>query len=78
MAVLHTKGNMITGVDLDFETGQVISLSGFTLKNEKEEKKRVLKQARGNKKLAAKILGIGRMTLYNKMNEYGLNNYLQP
>ena len=32
-----------------------------------------LKQAKGNKKLAAKMLGIGRSTLYNKLDEYGLN-----
>jgi two-component system response regulator HydG len=32
-----------------------------------------LKQAAGNKKMAAKILGIGRTTLYNKLVEYGLN-----
>ena len=34
---------------------------------------RALKQAAGNKKMAAKILGIGRTTLYNKLVEYGLN-----
>ena len=51
-AVLHTEGDMITDVDLDFETGQAISLSGFTLRNEEEEKERILhalKQAKGNK-----------------------------
>lgn len=76
-AVLHTEGDMITDVDLDFETGQAISLSGFTLRNEEEEKERILhalKQAKGNKKLAAKMLGIGRTTLYNKLDEYGLDN----
>ena len=30
-------------------------------------------KAAGNKKMAAKILGIGRTTLYNKLVEYGLN-----
>ena len=79
-AVLHTEGDMVTDVDLDFETGQAISLSGFTLRNEEEEKERILralKQAKGNKKLAAKMLGIGRTTLYNKINEYGLDNFQQ-
>ena len=77
-AVLQTEGDMVTDVDLDFETGQTISLSGFTLRNEEEEKERILralKQAKGNKKLAAKILGIGRTTLYNKLDEYGLDNF---
>lgn len=31
------------------------------------------RKAAGNKKMAAKILGIGRTTLYNKLVEYGLN-----
>lgn len=77
-AVLHTEGGIVTDVDLDFETGQTISLSGFTLRNEEEEKERILRalqQARGNKKLAAKMLGIGRSTLYNKLDEYGLDNF---
>ena len=77
-AVLHTEGGIVTDVDLDFETGQTISLSGFTLRTEEEEKERILRalqQARGNKKLAAKMLGIGRSTLYNKLDEYGLDNF---
>lgn len=40
---------------------------------DKERILRALKQAKGNKKLAAKMLGIGRSTLYNKLDEYGLN-----
>ena len=31
-----------------------------------------LEQAKGNRKLAAALLGIGRTTLYNKMKAYGI------
>ena len=33
---------------------------------------RALEQAKGNRKLAAELLGIGRTTLYNKMKAYGI------
>ena len=33
---------------------------------------RALKQANGNRNLATKMLGIGRTTLYKKLEEYGL------
>ena len=33
---------------------------------------RALKQSGGNRYTAAKILGIGRKTLYKKLEEYGL------
>lgn len=75
-AVLQTEGDTITVEDLELGSEQTTSPVGFTLKNEEEEKKRILralKQAKGNKKLAAKMLGIGRSTLYNKLDEYGLN-----
>ena len=39
---------------------------------EKEHIRRVLKQCRGNQVHAAKILGIHRNTLRNKLEEYGL------
>lgn len=50
---------------------------GFTLKSGEEEKERILralKQADGNKRQAAKLLGIGRTTLYNKLEEYGIED----
>ncbi len=75
-SVLQTEGDTITAEDLELGGEQTTSHVGFTLKNEEEEKERILralKQAKGNKKLAAKMLGIGRSTLYNKLDEYGLN-----
>ena len=36
-----------------------------------------LKQANGNRKVAAELLGIGRTTLYNKLEEYGLKYKFQ-
>lgn len=76
-AVLQAGGDVITGEDLELGSEQNISPIGFTLKSEEEERERILralKQAEGNKKLAAKLLGIGRTTLYNKLDEYGLND----
>ncbi len=44
--------------------------------NEIERIKRVLKETNGNKSLAAKILGMHRTTLWRKIKEYQLQNYL--
>lgn len=75
-AVLQAEGEVITEDDLELGCEQIASPIGFTLKSGEEEKERImcaLKQANGNKKLAAKLLGIGRTTLYSKLEEYGLN-----
>ena len=54
----------------------------FALRSDAEDKERVLralKQANGNRKVAAELLGIGRTTLYNKLKEYGLKyKFQQP
>lgn len=76
-AVLQAGEDVITGEDLELDGGQTVSPVGFALKSGKEERERILralKQAEGNKRLAAKMLGIGRTTLYNKLDEYGLND----
>ena len=76
-AVLQAGGDVITGEDLELDSEQNTSPVGFTLKSGEEERERILralKQAEGNKKLAAKLLGIGRTTLYNKLDEHGLND----
>ena len=47
----------------------------FALRNDVEDKERILralKQANGNRSVAAELLGIGRTTLYSKLEEYGL------
>lgn len=75
IAVLHAGHDMITEADLELDAeGSPVSFS-FALKDielEKERIQRALQQAGGNKKLAAKLLGISRTTLYRKMLEYGM------
>ena len=45
----------------------------------KERILRALKQANGNRKVAAELLEIGRTTLYSKLEEYGLKyKFEQP
>ena len=54
----------------------------FALRNNEEDKERILralKQANGNRKVAAELLEIGRTTLYSKLEEYGLKyKFEQP
>lgn len=76
-AVLQAGGDVITGKDLELGGEQNTPPVGFTLKSGEEERERILralKQAGGNKKLAARLLGIGRTTLYSKLDEHGLND----
>lgn len=47
----------------------------FALRNDAEDKERImraLEQANSNRSLVAELLGIGRSTLYGKLEEYGL------
>ena len=74
-AVLFTDGNTITADKLDFEEPLLSGETSLSLKNVEMEKKqiiRALKQADGNRSLAAELLGIGRTTLYGKMKQYGI------
>lgn len=74
-AVLQAEDDTITGKDLGLEIKQTMLQNCFALKSGEEEKERIrraLEQADGNKKTAAKLLGIGRTTLYEKLEEYGL------
>lgn len=75
-AVLHTDNDMITEANLEFNSEPVSSSpTTFALRTAEEEKRRIiraLKQANGDKILAAKLLGIGRTTLYAKIEEYGI------
>jgi len=54
----------------------------FALRNDAEDKERImraLKQANGNRSLAAELLGISRSALYSKLEEYGLKyKFKQP
>ena len=77
VAVLHTEADIISKENLEFGSDEPLSSSSvsFALRNDAEDKERILralKQANGNRKVAAELLGIGRSTLYSKMEEYGL------
>ena len=76
-AVLFTDGDTITADKLNFEEPLLSGETSFSLKNVEMEKKqiiRALKQADGNRSLAAELLGIGRTTLYGKMKQYGIKH----
>ena len=75
-AVLLCEGNNITEDDLELYVEQETSPVCYSLKDVQQEKERIkqaLEQCGGNKVSAAKLLKIGRTTLYAKMKEYGLN-----
>ena len=75
-AVLLCEGNNITEDDLELYVEQDTSPVCYSLKDVQQEKERIrqaLEQCGGNKVSAAKLLKIGRTTLYAKMKEYGLS-----
>jgi two-component system response regulator HydG len=74
-AVLQAQTGLITKEHLELAMTKPTSPISFALRNDEEDKERILralKQADGNRKVAAELLGIGRTTLYNKLEEYGL------
>ncbi len=75
-ATLLAAGEYITVGDLSPEiTGQPASSASYSLHdpaNEQERIRRALAAAGGNKSQAAKLLGIDRKTLYNKIHLYGI------
>ena len=81
-AVLQAQEGTIMKEHLEFSQPDASSSAAFTLRNKEEEKERIiraLKQANGNRKIAAELLGIGRTTLYKKLEEYGLKyKFEQP
>ena len=73
MAVLHTEGDTVTADALEFD--KIPEAEDASLAMDGMERKQILRaleQARGNRKLAATLLGIGRTTLYNKIRMYGI------
>lgn len=69
----NTEDDMVTSEILEFDEIPLSSnVSQALYEMEKKQIIHVLKQAKGNRTLAAEILGIGRSTLYNKMKEYGI------
>ena len=81
-AVLQAQTGLVTKEHLELGITETTSVTGFSLRNDEEDKERILralKQADGNRKVAAELLGIGRTTLYNKLEEYGLKyKFEQP
>ena len=73
MAVLHTEGDMVTTDALEFDEMPLAADASLALNDmEKKQIVHALEQAKGNRTLAAELLGIGRTTLYSKMKEYGI------
>lgn len=76
--VLFAEGDYIEAEDLpvytDFSEKSSSDNDDLALRpgNEKEQIEAALKKARGNKTVAARLLQIGRRTLYNKMHELGI------
>ena len=73
LAVLHTEGDTVTADTLEFDEMPLASDASLEMDDmEKKQIIRALEQAKGNRTLAAALLGIGRTTLYNKMKAYGI------
>ena len=64
-AVLQAQEGVVTKEHLELALTKPISPASFALHNDTEEKERILR-------VAAELLGIGRTTLYSKLEEYGL------
>ena len=73
MAVLQTKGDTVTADVLEFDEMPLAADTSLALTDmEKKQIIHALEQAKGNRTLAAALLGIGRTTLYNKIRLYGI------
>ena len=81
-AVLEAQTGLVTKEHLELAVTKPNSPVSFALRNDEEERERILralKQANGNRKVAAELLGIGRTTLYKKLEEYDLRyKFQQP
>ena len=73
MAVLHTEGDTVTADALEFDEMPLAADASLEMDDmEKKQIIRALEQTKGNRTMAAALLGIGRTTLYSKMKEYGI------
>lgn len=74
-AVLLTRGNKITTVELTQAMGQIRTDNVQQLHDEDTERQRIitaLQQTNGNKAKAARLLGVDRKTIYNKIEKLGI------
>ena len=74
-AVLLTRGNKITTAELTQAMGQIRTDNVRQLHDEDTERQRIitaLQQTNGNKAKAARLLGIDRKTIYNKIEKLGI------
>lgn len=74
-AVLFTKSEIVTANMLNLNKVNALPELDLALKGEEVERKRIclaLEKTSGNRKQAAKLLGISRSTLYEKMELYGI------
>ena len=73
MAVLHTESDTVMADTLELDEMPLADDASLALNDmEKKQIIHALEQAKGNRTLAATLLGIGRTTLYNKMKAYGI------
>lgn len=75
-AVLLARGRQITAAELQQAMGPVRQNAVHTLHDEADERQRIeeaLRQTGGNKAKAARLLGIDRKTIYNKMEKWGMS-----
>ena len=74
-AVLLTRGSQITTAELTLAMGQTRTDNVLQLHDEDTERQRIitaLQQTNGNKAKAARLLGVDRKTIYNKIEKLGI------
>ena len=74
-AVLLTRGSQITTTELTQAMGQIRTDNVLQLHDEDTERQRIitaLQQTNGNKAKAARLLGVDRKTIYNKIEKLGI------